>query len=258
MVSKQDCPQKENQRERRAKRKQQAAAMGTVEQSFQLLIFTRFARPVRAWVCTAPRTPASLCSRGAGARARSGEVGAADAGARAAASAAAALPADEHRSARAPALPSGGGAGRREDDHGEEREARDGDAEHDVAARDARGHDAGAGLEHDAAACHSQRPLTLSDSLSRILLACSTGAELSVTRRRASGWRRRAARVAGYKGESTLGAALRLIKCGGARAVAVVGGGGQVTRGEASTRASAGRIKPGAPIRRCNRRQFAK
>ena len=144
--------------------------MGTVvEQSSPLLIFCT-CRAVRVWVCTAPRTPASLrawCGLpiaggcvDAVARARSGEVGAADAGARAAPAAAAALPADEHRPARAPALapaPRGGGAGRREDDQREQREARDGDAEHDVAARDAR-----AGLEHHAAAsCHTQRPLAL-------------------------------------------------------------------------------------------------
>ena len=168
MVSKQGCPQKEKSKGKEKQEQQQQPWAQWWSKALRCLFFARAVPCACGYV--QPRTPASLrawCGLpiaggcvDAVARARSGEVGAADAGARAAPAAAAALPADEHRPARAPALapaPRGGGAGRREDDHGEQREARDGDAEHDVAARDAR-----AGLEHHAAAsCHTQRPLTL-------------------------------------------------------------------------------------------------
>lgn len=144
MISKQDSPQKESQKgEKRGK--------------FRAVpcVCTARARR-RAWVCRSPR-PRRRCSLLVRVVDQdSGEVGAADAGARAAPAAAAALPADEHRPAGAPTsprLPFAPG-GRHEDDHGEERQERDGDAEHDVAATDGR---AGVGLEHHAAAAHVER-----------------------------------------------------------------------------------------------------
>jgi hypothetical protein len=148
---------------------------------------------------------------------RSGEVGAADAGPRAAAAAAAAPAAHEHRpvgSSAPPRLhpflpvPSARGAGSREDDHGQERQAHDGRAEHDVAAR----HRARVGLEHHAATGHTA--LSLAPPRETRCCCVQGVGRVGCGQVRASGWRR-VAGAAAYR---------RRIDSTTCRAVAVVGG----------------------------------